>query len=95
MERRRNPLRTPEEVDGAHQPPSKTLVMTGLRLTPCWFAYCRRVVTVTDTAWLVIGKEYNPEPADIMKGYWRYLLLGPGPRLRWHEGNLGWIRRVT
>jgi len=42
--------------------------------------------------WIVIGKEYVTK---LSGGYWRYLLLGPGPTLKWNEGQLGWIRRVA
>jgi hypothetical protein len=48
-----------------------------------------------DIPWMVIGKEYVTK---LSGGYWRYLLLGEiagGPRLVWHEGSLGWIRRVA
>jgi len=49
-----------------------------------------------DVPWIVIGKEYDPGMPDVVvKGYWRYLLLGPGPTLRWHMGSLGWVRRVA
>lgn len=43
-------------------------------------------------AWMVIGKEYVEKMSG---GWWRYLLLGAGPTLKWHEGQLGWIRRVA
>jgi hypothetical protein len=45
--------------------------------------------------WMVICIEYVTKMSG---GYWRYLLLGQladGPRLVWHEGSLGWIRRVA
>ncbi len=41
--------------------------------------------------WTVIAKEYHTKMSG---GYWRFLLLGPGPTLKWHDGQLGWIRRV-
>lgn len=43
-------------------------------------------------AWLVIGKEYVPK---LDGGYWKFLLLGAGPTLKWHDGQFGWIRRVA
>jgi hypothetical protein len=43
-------------------------------------------------AWIVIGKE---RVVKLDGGYWRYLLLGAGPTLRWHDGQLGWIRRIA
>ena len=43
-------------------------------------------------AWTVIGKE---RITKVSGGYVRYLLLGAGPTLRWHEGQLGWIKRVA
>lgn len=46
----------------------------------------------SDCAWLVIGKEYVTK---LSGGYWKYLLLGAGPTLSWHHGQLGWIRRVA
>ena len=47
--------------------------------------------------WTVIHKEQRVYgyPANLRAGYWRYLLLGPGPSLLWHNGTLGWIRRVA
>lgn len=45
-----------------------------------------------DCVWMVIGKEYVQK---LSGGYWQYLLLGSGPTLQWHTGQLGWIRRVA
>lgn len=45
-----------------------------------------------DCAWTVIAKEFIVKMSG---GYWQYLLLGPGPTLKWHIGQLGWIRRVA
>lgn len=52
--------------------------------------------SVTESAdpsvpWLLLGRE---RVTKLSGGYWRYLLLGPGPSLVWHEGSLGWISRV-
>jgi len=45
---------------------------------------------------MVIGKEYVQKFSG---GWWRYLLLGPGPdglpHLAWFEGNLHWIKRIA
>lgn len=43
-------------------------------------------------AWLVIAKE---KVVKMSGGYTKYLLLGAGPILRWHVGQLGWIRRIA
>lgn len=45
--------------------------------------------------WTVIGKEYMDEPLTAMRGRWKFLLLGPNSTLRWHHGQLGWIKRVA
>lgn len=46
----------------------------------------------SNCTWTVIGKEYAQK---LSGGYWRYLPLGAGPTLKWHDGQLGWIRRVA
>ena len=51
----------------------------------------REEVDIT-VPWTVVGKEYVTK---LSGGYWRYLLLGPGPSLVWYEGRLGWIKRVA
>lgn len=49
-----------------------------------------------DVPWLVLGKEFvDTSPSPHTNSYWRFLLLGPGPTLKWHVGHLGWIRRVA
>lgn len=50
---------------------------------------------VEGATWMVIGKEFVPEPTNAFRGHWRFLLLGPDARLRWHEGRFGWIRRIA
>ena len=42
--------------------------------------------------WTVIGKEWAQKMSG---GWWRFLLLGPGPTVTWHEGTLGWIHPVV
>lgn len=45
-----------------------------------------------DGAWLVLCKEYVEKTSY---SHWKYLLFGPGPIVKWHIGQLGWIRRVV
>ena len=42
--------------------------------------------------WTVITKDFTTKMSG---GYWKFLLLDPGPTLKWHDGGLGWIRRVA
>jgi hypothetical protein len=46
--------------------------------------------------WMVIAREARgvKRLQRPFNSVWFYLLLGPGPTLRWHEGNLGEIRVV-
>lgn len=56
----------------------------------------RRPWVESNIAWTVVHKERIPD--DESRPYcsrgWRYLLLGNG-RLVWHDGHLGWIRRIA
>lgn len=38
--------------------------------------------------WTVITKKHVEK---LSGGYWKFLLLGPGPKLTWYDGQLGWI----
>lgn len=43
--------------------------------------------------WTILQKVLS---GNVAVGQWySYLLLGPGPTVRWFEGSLGWIRRVA
>lgn len=42
--------------------------------------------------WIVINKECVD---DSSMCYWRYLLLGPNNIVKWHRGDLGWIKRIA
>lgn len=58
----------------------------------------RQTMDVT-VPWMVIGKEIERrDGSDYFNSSFRserYLLLGHSTTLRWHTGNLGWIRRIA